>query len=390
MIRRTLLPRWVLLACLGFAVLAAVLLTALPLAPACAATGDATALHKVLLPVAAKSRRTPTPTPTRTSTATSTRTVTRTRTATATVTRTPASPPTSTSTGQPAACTFFPADNVWNRRVDSLPLDPNSAAYVNTIGVSTGMHIDFGSGTWDGGPIGIPYTTVPGAQPRVAMSFDYADESDAGPYPIPTNAPIEGGPNSSGDRHVLVVERDNCVLYETWDSWPNADGSWSAGSGAQFDLRSNNLRPAGWTSADAAGLPVLAGLVRYDEVASGRITHALRFTVPQTRGAYIWPARHKASSLTGSQYPPMGQRFRLKASFDISKFSATNKVILTALKEYGMFLADNGSAWYLSGAPDERWNNDDLRQIQINVHGSDFEAVDESGLMIDPNSGQAR
>jgi len=261
---------------------------------------------------------------------------------------------------------------------------------VQTIGATAGLKADFGSGTWDGGPIGIPYTTVPGTQPRVPVTFGYADESDPGPYPIPPNAPIEGGPSSTGDRHILVVERDNCILYETWDTWPTPDGSWYAGSGARFDLRSNALRPAGWTSADAAGLPILPGLARYDEVASGRIAHALRFTVPQTRRAYLWPARHFASSLTGAQYPPMGQRFRLKASFNISGFSATNQVILRALKEYGMFLADNGSRWYLSGVPDERWNNDDLRQLQLNVLGSDFEAVNQAGLMVDPNSGEAR
>ena len=302
-------------------------------------------------------------------------------------------PDAATATPTPAPggpCVFFPPDNVWNTRVDALPVDANSAVYVNTIGPSAGLHPDFGSGLWDGGPIGIPYTTVPGTQPRVAVSFYYADESDPGPYPIPTDAPIEGGPASAGDRHVLVVDRDDCVLYETFDSWPNPDGSWNAGSGAIYDLNSHALRPAGWTSADAAGLPILPGLVRYDEVASGRIAHALRFTVPQTRRAYVWPARHYASSLTGAQYPPMGQRFRLKASFDISTFSPGNQVILRALKEYGMFLADNGSAWFLSGAPDERWNNDDLRQLQLRVHGADFEAVDESGLMLDPNSGQAR
>ena len=210
-----------------------------------------------------------------------------------------------------------------------------------------------------------------------------------GPYPIPTDAPIEGGPDSEGDRHVLVVRRGACDLFETWNSWPTPDGSWYAGSGALFDLHSNALRPDGWTSADAAGLPILPGLVRYDEVAAGTINHALRFTVPQTRRAYVWPARHYASDLTGAQYPPMGQRFRLKASFDISGFSPANQVILRALKTYGMFLADNGSAWYLSGVPDPRWDDDDLHTLQTGVHGRDFEAVDESSLMIDPNSAAA-
>jgi hypothetical protein len=308
----------------------------------------------------------------------------------ATATRTATATLTPSATAQPGACPIFPADNIWNTRVDTLPLDPNSGAYVNTISASRGLHADFGAGLWDGGPIGIPFVTVPGDQPRVPVTFGYDDESDPGPYPIPPDPPIEGGPDSDGDRHVLVVDRDHCMLYETWDSWPTPDGSWYAGSGAIFDLRSHALRPSGWTSADAAGLPILPGLVRYDEVASGRITHALRFTVPQTRRAFIWPARHYASSLTGAQYPPMGQRFRLKAGFDISGFSPANQVILRALKEYGMFLADNGSAWYLSGVPDERWDNDDLHLLQTRVHGSDFEAVDESGLMIDPDSGQAR
>jgi hypothetical protein len=304
-------------------------------------------------------------------------------------------PATPTATATPSAtpgagCSFFPANNIWNTRVDALPRDANSALYVNTIGPSGGLHADFGSGLWNGEPIGIPYTTAPGTQPRVRMAFGYADESDPGPYPFPTDAPIEGGPQSTGDRHVLVVEIGSCDLYETWDSWPTPDGSWYAGSGARFGLNGNSLRPAGWTSADAAGLPILPGLVRYEEVASGRINHALRFTAPQTRRAYIWPARHSASSLTGTQYPPMGQRFRLKAGFNISGFSAANQIILRALKEYGMFLADNGSAWFLSGAPDERWNNDDLHLVQIRVHGSDFEAVDESSLMISPDSAEAR
>jgi hypothetical protein len=327
-------------------------------------------------------RKTPRPTATRTPTRTPTTAPTNTNVPPATAT---AAGPTATPSG---ACQIFPPDNVWNTRIDGLPLDPSSTTYVNTIGAGTGLKADFGSGLWDGGPIGIPYTTVPGTQARVAVSFDYYDESDPGPYPIPTNAPIEGGPNSTGDRHVLVQDRDACVLYEMFDSHPNADGSWHSGSGARFDLLSHALRPAGWTSADAAGLSLLAGLVKMDEVLSGEIHHALRFTVPQTRRAYLWPARHYASTLTGAQYPPMGQRFRLKATFDVTPFSANNRVILTALKRYGMFLADNGSAWFLSGVPDERWNNTELRQL-LNVTGANFEAVDESSLMVDPNSGQA-
>ena len=290
---------------------------------------------------------------------------------------------------QVAGCGVFPANNVWNARVDTLPVDANSAAYVNTIGASAYVHADFGSGTWEGGPIGIPYVAVPGAQALVAVTFDYADESDPGPYPIPPDAPIEGGAASTGDRHVLVVDQDNCILYELFDAWPQGDGSWHAGSGAVFDLNSHALRTADWTSADAAGLPILPGLVRYDEVAAGEIRHALRFTAPQTRRAYIWPARHYASSLTEAQYPPMGQRFRLRADFDLSGFSSEVQVILQALKTYGMFLADNGSAWFISGVPDERWDNDHLHELH-QVHGSDFEAVDESSLMVDPNSGQAQ
>ena len=256
-------------------------------------------------------------------------------------------------------CSIFPADHVWNARVDNLPLDPNSAAYVTTIGAAKGLHPDFGSGTWDGFPIGIPYVSVPGSQPKVPVIFDYADESDPGPYPIPAAAPIEGDPAGDGDRHMLIVDRDNGILYELYAVHQEQDG-WHAGSGAIFDLNGYALRPDGWTSADAAGLAILPGLVRYEEVEAGAINHAIRFTAPQTRRAYLWPARHYASSLTGSNYPPMGQRFRLRADFDITGYSPPVQVILTALKRYGMILADNGAAWYLSGAPDERWDNDDL------------------------------
>jgi len=285
-------------------------------------------------------------------------------------------------------CPLLPPDNIWNTRVDNLPLAPRSADYIAAIGADTGFHADFGSGLWAGGPIGIPFDFVNGGQPKVAVSFDYADESDPGPYPIPPDASIEGGPNSDGDRHVLVVDTDNCTLYELFYAWPQADGSWQAGSGAIYDLNSNALRPDGWTSADAAGLPILPGLVRYEEVSAGEIRHAIRFTAPQTRAAYVWPARHFASSLTGAQYPPMGQRFRLKAGFDLSGFSPQVQVILRAMQTYGIILADNGSAWYLSGAPDERWDNDILRELS-QVTGADMEAVDVSALMVAPNSGQA-
>ena len=292
--------------------------------------------------------------------------------------------------GQPSidGCEVFPANNIWNTPVDKLPVDPNSERYVATIGVNAPGHPDFGSGLYDGEPIGIPFTTVPGNQPKVNVTFQYADESDPGPYPIPPNVPIEGGAQSTGDRHVLVIDKDNCILYEMWSAYPQPDGSWQAGSGAIFHLKSNALRPAGWTSADAAGLPIFPGLVRYEEVAAGEILHAVRFTAPQTRNTYIWPARHEASDLTGSDYPPMGQRFRLKASFNISGFAQPVQVILRALQKYGMILADNGSSWYISGAPDDRWNNDVLHQL-AQLQGSDFEAVNESSLMVQPDSAQA-
>jgi hypothetical protein len=279
-------------------------------------------------------------------------------------------------------CVLFPANNVWNTPIDTLPVHPNSAAFVNTIGLAKGLHPDFSAA----GGYGIPYVVVPGTQPKVQVTFQYSSESDPGPYPIPPNAPIEGGASSSGDRHVLVVDSAACKLYELYAAYPQANGTWTAGSGAIFDLNSNALRPAGWTSADAAGLAILPGLIRFDEVAAGEIRHAIRITAPQTKREYIWPARHYASSLTGTQYPPMGLRLRLKASFDISTYPPDVQVILRALKKYGAILSDNGSSWYLTGAPDPRWNDSTLHRIK-QVLGSNFEAVDESGLMVDPNSG---
>lgn len=283
---------------------------------------------------------------------------------------------------------MFPADNIWNTRIDQLPLHTNSSAWITTIGASTGIKADFGAGLWNGGPIGIPFITVPGTQTQYPATFQYASESDPGPYAIPLNAPIEGGSASSGDRHAIAIDTTNCILYELFSSYPQAS-SWQAGSGAIYQLSSHALRPAGWTSADAAGLPIFPGLIRYDEILAGEIKHAIRFTVPQSQRAYQWPARHYASSLTGTQYPPMGARFRLKSTFNISGFSATNQIILRAMQRYGIILADNGSAWFISGAPDERWNNTDLRAL-LNVRGSDFEAVDSSSLMLNVNSGQAK
>lgn len=286
-------------------------------------------------------------------------------------------------------CPLFPANNVWNTDISSLPAAPNSANIIASIGSSGHLHPDFGAGLYNGEPIGIPYVVVPSSQPGVSVTFDYANESDPGPYPIPANAPIEGGANSSGDRHVLVVQSGTCKLYETYASYLQSQGSWKAGSGAVWNLNSNALRPRTWTSADAAGLPILPGLARYDEVASGVISHALRFTVQHTRNTFVWPARHQASSSSNANYPPMGLRLRLKASVNISAFSAQNRVILTALKRYGMMVADNGSNWFISGAPDNRWNNDDLARL-ANIPGSDFEVVDVSGLAVNANSGEAK
>jgi hypothetical protein len=285
-------------------------------------------------------------------------------------------------------CAIFPIDNIWNQAVDQLPVDPNSRNYLVTGGLNNPLHPNFGSGTYNGELIGMSFIVVPGSQPKVAVTFDYSDQSDSGPYPIPAGVPIEGGPNSTGDRHALIVDEDNCILYELYYAFAQPDGTWHAGSGAIYDLKCSCLRPATWTSADAAGLPIVPGLVRYDEVAVGEITHALRFTLPQTRRAFIWPARHFASKLTDTAYPPMGQRFRLRADFDISSYAAQNQVILRALKKYGMILADNGSSWFISGAPDERWNNDTLAELK-QVHGSDFEAVDASSLMIVPDSARS-
>jgi hypothetical protein len=279
-----------------------------------------------------------------------------------------------------AGCPVFPADNHWNLRVDKLPVLPNSDAIVRAIGAGDHVHADFGSGRYNGAPIGIPYVTVRGGQRRVPVSFDYADESDRGRYPIPPRAPIEGGRSSDGDRHVIVVDRSRCRLYELFDAHPRAGGArWHAGSGAIFDLRSNRLRPRGWTSADAAGLPILPGLARYPEVRRGRIDHALRFTASRTRRAFIYPARHFAASLTDSDLPAMGQRLRLKASFDISRFPRQSRIVLSALKRYGMILADNGSSLYVSGAPSSGWDNTDLHSLH-DVPGAAFEAVDSTRL----------
>jgi PKD repeat protein len=283
---------------------------------------------------------------------------------------------------------IFPQDHVWNVPVNDLPVEARSADYISTIGATGNLHPDFGSGTWQGSPIGIPYNVVNNAVPKKTVIFGYADESDPGPYPVPANPLIEGGTACTGDCHILMLQTDEKKLYELYAAKKLPNGTWWAGSGAIYDLTKYDLRPDGWTSADAAGLAMLPGLVRYEEVAAGEITHAIRFTAEHTQRAYIWPARHYASSITDPRYPPMGQRFRLKASFDTSIYGPQSRVVLEALKKYGIILSDNGGNWFISGVPDERWDNDDLNDLK-DLKGSDFEAVDESSLIIDPDSGRA-
>lgn len=281
---------------------------------------------------------------------------------------------------QVGGCPVFPISSVWNQRVDGLPVAGDSATVIRSIGLTSPVHADFGSGLYNGQRIGIPYVVVSGARtPKATPRFDYADESDRGPYPIPAAVPIEGAPHpDGGDRHALIVDRDTCTLYELY-ALQRSGSRWTAGSGASWNLRLNKLRPAGWTSADAAGLPILPGLARYDEVAAGSIDHALRFTASRTRRAYIYPARHFASDATDPALPPMGLRVRLKASFDTHGFPQQARVVLEALKRYGMILADNGSPWYISGAPDPHWSNDDLHSLG-RLNGNDFEVVDTSRL----------
>lgn len=284
----------------------------------------------------------------------------------------------------------FPADNAWNTDIAGAPVDPNSANLIASIGVSTGLHPDFGSGLWQGAWIGIPYVVVPNTQTYVAIRFHpYGSQSDPGPYPVPANAPIEGykpsGKRFGGDRHVLVIDRDTNRLFEMWRSFPQTDGTWKAGSGAEFHLDSDDVRPTekpGWTSADAAGLPIFTGLARYDEILAGTIPHALRFTVSSTRAAYVPPANHCTGSSQNPNLPPMGMRVRLKASYVIpSNFSQPTKIILQALRTYGMMVADNGSNWYISGTPDSRWNNSALVGELGQVQGGDFEVVQMVGLV---------
>jgi hypothetical protein len=277
----------------------------------------------------------------------------------------------------------FPSSSLWNTDISSAPVDPNSAGYLNFIGSTVTLHPDFGSGTFHNQTIGIPYQVVAGTQAKVTVTLGaFASESDPGPEPIPSNALIEGYPKpGNGDRHVLLLEKDGCWLYELYHAALKS-GQWSADSTANWDMTINEQRPYTWTSADAAGLPIFVGLARYDEVAAGAINHALRFTVPTTQRAFVLPATHWASTTTDPNAPPMGLRLRLKASFDISGFPADDQVILTALKKYGMILADNGSAIFISGAPDSRWNNSDLNLLK-SITASNFEVV-HTGTIFTP------
>jgi hypothetical protein len=271
-------------------------------------------------------------------------------------------------------CPIFPRSNAWNQRVDKLPVAKDSAVLIRSIGLDASVHADFGSGVWDGSPIGIPFDVVTKRTPQTNVAFEYSDESDHVRYPIPRRVHIEGG----SDHHALLLDRDACRLYELGGLERNGS-AWHAWAGATWSLRSNRLRPASWTSADAAGLPIFPGLARYDEVRRGVIDHALRFTAARTRRAYLWPARHYASSSTDPSLPPMGLRVRLKASFDVRPFPNQARIVLVALKRYGMLLADNGSNWYVSGAPSPGWSNDQLHTLG-RVKGSDFEVVDASSL----------
>jgi hypothetical protein len=284
------------------------------------------------------------------------------------------------------SCPVFPADDVWHADVSSLPVAARSAQWLSHMQASTrNLHPDFGPS--GGYPYGIPFTVVAGSHAKVSVTFDYADESDAGPYPLGSDTQVEGGPGAGGDRHALVVDSSTCTLYETWNT-QGSGSSWTAGSGAIWHLGSNALRPAGWTSADAAGLPILPGLLRYDEVAAGNVDHAIRFTTNLTSTGYLWPARHQAGSTSDPSYPPMGAWFRLKASYPTTGLAPQTVTVINAMKKHGLVLADNGSPWYFQGTADNAWPDTLISQLKA-IPASAFEAVDVSSLQDAPSSGQA-
>jgi hypothetical protein len=289
-----------------------------------------------------------------------------------------------------SGCPVFPADNVWNTDISSLPVNAQSSAWLaNMGGGARNLHPDFGSSGDPAAPYGIPFIVVDSTHAKVPVSFDYADESDPGPYPLGPDTPIEGGAGAGGDRHALMVDRSSCTLFELYDTHYSPGGS-TAGSGAVFNLRANGpLRPAGWTSADAAGLPIFPGLLRPEEVQAGSVDHAIRFTAQSTDRKFIWPARHQAGSANNPALPPMGARFRLKASFDTSRFHGPAKVVLTAMKRYGLILADNGSNWFFQGSASNSWDDTMISELKTVPAGA-FDAIDESSLAVDANSGQAR
>ena len=275
---------------------------------------------------------------------------------------------------------LLPADSPWHRDISGDPVDPRSQQILKRVGLATPLHPDFG-GEWEGAEIGIPFVVVGKDQPRVPVQFQYADESDKGPYAIPPNAPIEGGPKSDGDRHVIVFDRESLLLYELFNAFPLGNAGWKADSGAIWELKKNQVRPAGWTSADAAGLPIFPGLVRHDEVVGKKvIEHALRFTLRKSRRAYVPPASHWASNAHDEDLPPMGMRVRLKADYDVSGFGPEATVILLALKKYGMFLADNGGNFFISGTHDRRWDADAIGQLK-RVTAIDLEVIEMKGMV---------
>lgn len=302
-----------------------------------------------------------------------------------------ASSPATAGTKVPGAphCPMFPANNVWNTPITNLPVDVLSSAWLSSMSSSTTLlHPDFGPSGDAAVPYGIPFVVVSPRHPLVNVTFEYASESDRGPYPFGASTPIEGGQSSSGDRHAIMVNPKTCTLYELYDARYSSSSS-TAGSGAIWNLRSNRLRPASWTSADAAGLPILPGLVTYDEVLSGKITHAIRMTAERTDSTYLWPARHEAGARDDPSLPPMGARFRLKRTFNISQYSSQAQVVLRAMQQYGLILADNGSNWYFQGAADPRWPIALINALKT-IPANAFQAVNEAGLEISRNSGAAR